>query len=524
MPKIPFDLAAVHSKTKWQENFEWPLDHLSIYDPCMSFVRRVMLRFDALPQELSKDVFLLCLPRVLATSLSIIETAMWTQEAELRGQSFFGGPPEVSVLSRKKNKKLLNFTQPAEPKTKVLRYPIIRNIARTKSWTPWRKLPLTFFDPVATAITHNSLLRLHASLQQVKFVHAESLLKQDANWKVDADLTNEILALVCAEVDKIDCLLPEKQEIVRRLILVNCAPHYNESQLLMHSARCIKKIPSQIWGGSGGYRPARAIRIEARRRGSWVVGHDHSCTTGMIAEKESSVLADLSVADEFVLPTKKSVEIYEQGSDARLLPKTGQAKLSWLQGDPSMAPTGYYREKPNGIVNKPRVLYVSGAFIGFRQRIPPRIPDIVKLDWQIRLVKMLSAMKIELKSQMHPGGVLQGRPHPVNAFCTPSNRRFEEAKDWAEVFVFDVIQSTTFPMALITHTPIVLIDHGMNKFNKNMKMLLSERCLILNVERDARNRIMIDSELLELSIMKAATMTPDPTPFSEMYAGDYALI
>ena len=102
----------------------------------------------------------------------------------------------------------------------------------------------------------------------------------------------------------------------------------------------------------------------------------------MIAEKEGSVLADLSVADEFVLP-QKSVEIYEQGSDARLLPKTGQAKLSWLQGDPTMVPTGYYREKPNGIVNKPKVLYVSGAFIGFRQRIPPRIPDIVKLDCKL---------------------------------------------------------------------------------------------------------------------------------------------
>ena len=102
-------------------------------------------------------------------------------------------------------------------------------------------------------------------------MHAESLLKQDANWKVDADQTTEIMALVCEEVEKIDCLLPEKQEIVKQLILLNCVPHCDEAQLLIHSARCINKLPSQIWGGSGGYRPARAIRIEARRRGSWVV-------------------------------------------------------------------------------------------------------------------------------------------------------------------------------------------------------------------------------------------------------------
>ena len=79
-------------------------------------------------------------------------------------------------------------------------------------------------------------------------------------------------------------------------------------------------------------------------------------------------------------------------------------------------------------------------------------------------------------------------------------------------------------MALITHKPIVLIDHGMNKFNNNMKTLLGERCVILYVERDSRNRINIERELLELSIMEAAKMVPDPAPFSEMYAGDYALI
>lgn len=188
-----------------------------------------------------------------------------------------------------------------------------------------------------------------------------------------------------------------------------------------------------------------------------------------------------------------------------------------------MVSASRHGEEKNGIVGKPRVLYVSGAFIGFRQRIPPRIPDIVKLDWQIRLVKMLSAMNIELKSQMHPGGVLQGQPHPVNAFCASSNRRFEEAKDWAQVFVFDVIQSSTFPMALVTHKPIVLIDHGMNAFNRHMKTLLDQRCLILDVKRDDRNRITINRELLQQSIMEAANMSPDPTPFSDMYAGDHAV-
>ena len=79
------------------------------------------------------------------------------------------------------------------------------------------QIVFNLFDPIATAITHNSLLRSNASSQRVKFVHAESLLKHDANWKVDVDQTKEILH-ICEEVDKIDCLLPEKREIVKCLI------------------------------------------------------------------------------------------------------------------------------------------------------------------------------------------------------------------------------------------------------------------------------------------------------------------
>ena len=523
MHQIPFDLAAMQDKSNWQENFEWPLDHVSIYHPGMTFVRGVMCGFDMLPKGEIKDIFLICLPRVIATGLSIIETAMWVQEAEKRGLSFFGGPPEVFFLSGRKIPHKAEFTPPAEPIRKILRFAFFRQIARTMSWTPLHKLPLSFLFPAAIAISHNSLLRVNASLQSVKFVHADSLLVGDVSWKVNPDQTEAMLALVCKEVDKINLLLPQKREIVKQLIMKSCIPHCYEAQFLMHSARLISKMPSQIWGGAGGYRPARAIRIEARRRGSWVVGHDHSCMAGMILEKESSVLSDLCVADEFVLPTKKSVEMFGQDCSTSLLRNTGQAKLSWLRGDPTMVTDRCHRGDNNRRVGKPRVLYVSGAFIGFRQRIPPRIPDIVKLDWQIRLVKMLNSMNIEFKSQMHPGGVLQGKPHPANAFCSSSNLRFEEAKDWAEVFVFDVIQSSTFPMALVSHKPIVLIDHGMNAFNKDMKSLLNQRCLILNVERDERNRITINSGLLEQSIMEAANMSPDPTPFSDMYAGDHSL-
>lgn len=487
----------------------------------MLFVRGVIARFDMLPQSEVKDSLLVCLPRVLATSLSIIETALWVQKMELCGKSFYGGPVDVYTLAGRKMPHDIEHTAPAEPFVKTLRFAKIRSVARTKSWTSWRELPVALLAPEATAITHNALLRSNASKKKVNFQHAEVLLNADLNWKPCADHTHEMLSIPCKEIDRVELLSLEKREIVKQIIFKNCSAHCEEAQVLTHSARRIAKLPPEIWGGAGGYRPARAIRIEAQRRGSWVVGHDHSCSTGMIDEQEGLALAELAVANEFVLPTDKSLSLFQSDSSKPLLPKTGQAKLSYLNGDSSLAWELPKLKTYRGVTRKPRVLYVSGAFIGFRQRIPPRIPDVVKLDWQIRLIKMLVSMDIEFKSQMHPGGVLQGQPHPANVFCAASNSIFEKAAEWAQVFVFDVVQSTTFPLALVTDRPIVLIDHGMSKFSKKMQTLLQQRCIILRVARDQRNRVIIKKDLLEHSIMEAAKMNPDPTPFREMYAGKY---
>ena len=377
--------------------------------------------------------------------------------------------------------------------------------------------------PEATAITHNALLRSNASKKKVNFKHAEVLLNVDPNWKPCTDRTHEMLSILCKEIDSVELLSSEKREIVKQLIFKNCSADCEQAQIFTHSARRITKLPSEIWAGAGGYRPARAIRIEAKRRGSWVVGHDHSCSTGMIEEQEGLVLAELAVANEFVLPTDKSLSLFQNDDYKPLLPKTGQAKLSHLTGDSSLAWKLPKLKISRSVTTRPRVLYVSGAFIGFRQRIPPRIPDVVKLDWQIRMIKMLVSMDIEFKSQMHPGGVLQGQPHPANVFCAASNSIFEKAAEWAQVFVFDVVQSTTFPLALVTDRPIVLIDHGMNKFSEKMQTLLQQRCIILRVERDQRNRVVIKKELLEHSVMEAAKMIPDPTSFCEMYGGKYFL-
>ena len=95
----------------------------------------------------------------------------------------------------------------------------------------------------------------------------------------------------------------------------------------------------------------------------------------MIEEQEGLVLAELAVANEFVLPTDKSLSLFQNDGYKTLLPKTGQAKLSHLTGDSSLAWKLPKLKISRDVTRRPRVLYVSGAFIDSGKEYP-RIPDV----------------------------------------------------------------------------------------------------------------------------------------------------
>ena len=52
--------------------------------------------------------------------------------------------------------------------------------------------------------------------------------------------------------------------------------------------------------------------------------------------------------------------------------------------------------------------------------------------------------------------------------------------------------------------------------------MLDERCTILEVSRDERNRIVIDKGELADAINAAAATRPDAMPFRSMFAGVFA--
>ncbi len=98
-------------------------------------------------------------------------------------------------------------------------------------------------------------------------------------------------------------------------------------------------------------------------------------------------------------------------------------------------------KRPNG---RRRVIYASGKLRGLRQTVPAQLPDLVYLDWQMRLVERLNELPIELICKPHPEGITAGEAHPLTNIGDVRSGRFEDLIPEADVFVLDVPHSTTF--------------------------------------------------------------------------------
>ena len=150
--------------------------------------------------------------------------------------------------------------------------------------------------------------------------------------------------------------------------------------------------------------------------------------------------------------------------------------------------------------------------------MPPRLPDLVNLDWQMRFAELLRGMPIELTCRPHPEGLFSNRPNPLGDVVPLSPRVFEDLIADTDVFVFDYIQSTTFYEALCTDRPIVLIDFGLPIYTGDARALLEARCRIVPARFDERNRPHVDTKELTEAVCGGDRLA-DPIAFRELLAG-----
>jgi hypothetical protein len=518
---IPFDLVALDAMPHWQDGFAWPLPHHEVKPLVRDFSRRLQRGIQSLKDEHLKSVALLA-PRVITESYLSVETALFVQAAKKMGLEFTGGPDEIYRIQGLQPPQQGGVHTPrAQLPQQPIKAPWLRRIARTATWTPWHSMVPTLVSPEATAVSHNGVLCAHAvqSGSRVDFRHA-GLIFQDAmtnpgDIEAASDLS-PIYEMLKAVVAETAALTSDMSTMVQQNIIDKARPLLEKADEELRMVSNYPGLPKNIWAGSGGSRFVRTLALAVRNRGGTVTLHDHSGSAGTVSELETIAFADLAVATHYVV-SSEGIRKNVLASDVRdHFPKSARPEILAGSGDLSFKKFRLQRKASQW--KRPKVLYVFGAFDGLNRRSPPSMPDPIKLDWWSRMAVMMSEMPIDFQIQPHPGGVLVGQTNPVEQYAESSGKKFEEAADWADVFVIDITQSTTVAKALCTDRPIVFIDYGRNEFSHTIQELVGKRARIVKASFNDRNLPFVDRKELEEAIL-SSPVSADPSDFLEYYGG-----
>jgi len=502
----------------WRDRVAWPLAVDTSYYRGRALIQRLL---DALPRiddGKHRDIATLAAGRILATMLPTTELSYAIQEQHRRGWCLEGAWPALAYLSGECETPASVLTRPLFKQSDSLRAAALRRIARINSWTPWWRVPATLASPQILAISHNELLVEAARVSglRISFRHAE-LLFLEARQKTDGsagdsqcrDLAEYFVEALKPAGDLDQCIVRRWRRLVAEELrgILRCAA--NDLQVL----RDLRHLPRIVWAGTGGYWPARAIALEVRRRGGLVTCFDHGHNRALHDIQEWPMLMDMAIADRFVMAT--------DGGAARLSARiTGEGsaiarncRIEALGTAPDLL-RHVAGVRNRSVAAYPTVVYAPGILRGFRQTVPAVLPDLIYLDWQMRLMEFVQTLPVNILCRPHPEGLMRRQRHPLADVLPLATCSFEELMPEADVFLFDDTNSRIFCQAVVSDRPVVFVNVGAPYFAPEVKPLIDARCTVINARFDERGRPFVDEQTLAQALEEA--VPPNPPALYEL--------
>lgn len=525
MAFIPFTMSGLHAfGEKWRDEFLWPatVDEATraVWDVPQSYLDAVIEVDDI---EL-RGVALVGRP--LSQIVAIIQFAVFSDFAARDGHRlvghelldlFCGGAAgDVHFFG--------GFRQEAAAKRQSHTFLLPRRIARTASWSSALQLPKALVAPDGMALSHNGLLRgwLRSKCHLVRNGYEADFdldgpsVDETVVRGLDLEgLTDHVVARLIQPLSMCESTR-EYLKVVLRKTALDC---FRETATFMHRVRNSKRLPKNLYSGTGSKLLSRAVGNEVIMRGGHAVRCDHGGTSVLMHLPAGIGLSELSVSTKFVTYTPEAAQTTGLLEGRQLVRPIADCKIEGYVGDSSLdvgAPA--FRRSLNRRSRR-RVMYVSTLFYGFAQTVPPVTPGPHYLDWQLRLLERLRCLPIDLFIQPHPGGERPPEHSNPEKIAPSVGLPFERAVESADVLLFDYPATTTLALGLCTDRPIVLIDLGTMHFNKTVATEIGKRCAMLKASQDHRNRLDIDPKELEAAILGQMDCV-DPSFFRRLFLGD----
>lgn len=401
--------------------------------------------------------------------------------------------------------------------------PVLRRLARTASWDGPLAAPATQLLAQRTAISHNTLLIAEARRAgrfRLAFLHADDLLgRARARAQTPDPARADGLAAAGAAALAADDSLPDDLRTrAQRLIETAAYTLFRRADADLQALADGPAPPMDVWAGTGGAWAARAIGLTALARGGAVTRFSHGGKDGMLADRETLAMIELCVSSRFVFGTEAA---------ARSAREAGLADRSILGAGCELAGGGGHALFAEGArlagvwrdgawrtaQARPRLLYTPTILHGARQLSPALLPDAVYLDWQMRVSEALLDAPVDFMAKPHPEGLTKGAPHPLEQVAPCAPEKFEAYLGWADCFLFDWGESTTFWEALCTDRPIVYLDLGLTEFLPEVRAAIEARCTVLPIAYDERGRPILEPDRLRDAASQAIAAGPADSRF-----------
>jgi len=512
--EIAGDIDSALARADWRRHVAWPVGLAEASRLGGAQMRAGLAWAQKRDVSLMRDAALLALPVILGYARAIVLAALAVQRAARAGAHIEAAAPEFAYLQDGEGRPPAR-SEPILPPVSV-KLPLLRRVARLRTWTAPARLPRALLRPDAVAVSHNSLLCASAASagRAIGFRHAEIIL-DDARRRAGRvpDAAGEVAALTQALIG--DGILDEPYR--RRtldLIAATAQAHLSKALADMAALRAVP-LADEIWSGSGGLYAPRALGLEVLRRGGRVVRFDHGTPREFVATAEVTALLELAVSSEFVLATDEAAAICRGQIDQGLLPRP--VAIRGGQGDPIFArvPARRPAKRPGARL---RVVYAPTQLLGFRQLLPALPPDVVHLDWQMRVAETLRALDVDFVCQAHPEGLLRGRPHPLAEVAPTLRGNFEAQLKAADVFVFDTPTTTALWQAACTDARIVYLDIGAGQMTPRIAEMFAARSTVIPAGPDRDNRPQFDAAALRAAVFDGKR--GDPAAFRRLLAGE----
>ncbi len=519
----PFLWDDIPNVPDWRDRIVWPVS--AAYSRAMgeAVCREVIDRTAAIGDEFDQQIAKVAAGRFVNEFVSLTEAAFIAQSEARSGIQALGGPPELdamrdggapaSVLSSTHRGKGIMDVTPSN-------HALLRSVARTTSWTPFPMLPSALVIPHKIAVSHNMLLRRYARLKRVsaRYWPAANMLanaRARGQGFADNDSGRALIgAMGAALLPHAETLAEPWRSRVLSLFEARLKPAIARVGADVLALRETRRLPENLWCGTGAAYAARVIASEVRRRGGTVTSFDHGGATGISQLLQLTTISELMISTHFCVGTKSWADIVSSSEAVTLAAPFGGCKIIHSDGEPT-----FRQACIDGIARtRRRVVYVGHPYRALRQFAIAGTSDVIYWDLQSRVAAQLNEMPVDLICKPHPEGHFVGGRNPIEKIATTSYRRFEEHLPDTDVFVFDAPTSTTFAEALCTNRPVVLIERGQYPFNPVIDAEVRSRCRIVPSRIDERNRIWPDLKALEEAV-SGGSDTSDPSFFRALFAG-----